>query len=138
MSAAVGAAISATKDVTFNPQMEEEELMNNKNNKVGGEPSRLPNSDDGHENDHEVDDEPEEEEDAKLKSNKELDLGPQFSLKEQLEKDKVYMIFPFFSFFHFSFLSFNFAWLDEEHFFSLILVFFLMRVLFNCSYFCVF
>ena len=132
MSAAVGAAISATKDVTFNPQMEEEELMNNKNNKVGGEPSRLPNSDDGHENDHEVDDEPEEEDDAKLKSNKELDLGPQFSLKEQLEKDKVYMIFLF------SFLSFNFAWLDEEHFFSLILVFFLMRVLFNCSYFFVF
>ena len=120
MSAAVGAAISATKDVTFNPQMEEAELMNNKNNKVGGEPSRLPNSDDGHENDHEVDDEPEEEEDAKLKSNKELDLGPQFSLKEQLEKDKVYMIFLFFLF---SFLSFNFAWLDEENFLSLVFVF---------------
>ena len=31
----------------------------------------------------------EEEDDAKLKSDKELDLGPQFSLKEQLEKDKV-------------------------------------------------
>ncbi|XP_075655702.1 rho GDP-dissociation inhibitor 1-like [Castanea sativa] len=88
MSAAVGAAISATKDVTFNPQMEEEELMNKKNNMVGGEPSRLPNSDNGHENDHEDDDEPEEEDDVKLKSNKELDLGPQFSLKEQLEKDK--------------------------------------------------
>lgn len=92
MSAAVGAAISATKDVTFNPQMEEEEeLMNNKKNKVGGEPSRLPNSDNGYENDHEDYADPEEEDDAKLKSNKELDLGPQFSLKEQLEKDKVYI-----------------------------------------------
>ena len=119
MSAAVGAAISATKDVTFNPQMQEEELRTNKNNKVGGEPSRLPHSDDGHGNDHEDDDEPEEEDDAKLKSNKELDLGPQFSLKEQLEKDKVYMIFLF------SFLS-------------LVFVFFFMRVLFNCSYFFVF
>lgn len=99
MSAAVGAAISATnKDVTYNPQMEEEEHRNNNNNKiVGGEPSRLlPHRDDhdhhGHEDHdeeiHDVDVEHEEEDDAKLKSDKELDLGPQFSLKEQLEKDK--------------------------------------------------
>lgn len=84
MSAAVG-AISATKDVSFNPQMEEEELKNNKNNKVGAEPSHeLPHTDDGRE-----DDELEEEIATKLiKSEKELDLGPQLSLKEQLEKDK--------------------------------------------------
>ena len=92
MSAAVG-AISATKDVAFNLQMEEEELKNNKNSKAGDEvPSHeLPHTeDDGHEDDDDDDDELEEEHAAKLiKSEKELDLGPQVSLKEQLEKDKV-------------------------------------------------
>jgi Rho GDP-dissociation inhibitor len=93
MSAAVG-AISATKDVAFNPQMEEEELKNNRNSKAGDEvPSHeLPHTedDDGHEDDDDDDDELEEEHAAKLiKSEKELDLGPQVSLKEQLEKDKV-------------------------------------------------
>jgi Rho GDP-dissociation inhibitor len=89
MSAAVG-AISATKDVSFNPQMEEEELKNNKNSKTGAEPSHeFPHTDGGHEDDDD-DDEKEEEHVTKLiKSEKELDLGPQISLKEQLEKDKV-------------------------------------------------
>jgi Rho GDP-dissociation inhibitor len=91
MSAAVG-AISATKDVSFNPQMEEEELIkNNKNSKsTGAEPSHeFPHTDGGHEDDDD-DDEKEEEHVTKLiKSEKELDLGPQISLKEQLEKDKV-------------------------------------------------
>ncbi|XP_062164688.1 rho GDP-dissociation inhibitor 1-like [Alnus glutinosa] len=88
MSAAVG-AISATKDVSFNPQMEEEELKNNKNSKTGAEPSHeFPHTDGGHEDDDD-DDEKEEEHVTKLiKSEKELDLGPQISLKEQLEKDK--------------------------------------------------
>lgn len=89
MSAAVG-AISTPKDDNFNCQMEEEELKNNKNNNVGGEPGKLPHSDDGHaDNDINDGDELEEENDAQMKSEKELDLGPQVSLKEQLEKDKV-------------------------------------------------
>ncbi|KAI9070542.1 hypothetical protein K1719_047495 [Acacia pycnantha] len=68
MSAAVG-AVSATKDVTFNPHLEEE-LKNNEAH------------------DTETETEAEEEDDSKLESDRELDLGPQFSLKEQLEKDK--------------------------------------------------
>lgn len=88
MSAVVG-TFTATKDVTFNPQMEEEELKSNKNNNVGGEPVQVPHSDDDHDDIDNDDDEVEEENEAKLKSEKELDLGPQVSLKEQLEKDKV-------------------------------------------------
>lgn len=74
MSATVGAVSSTTKDVSFNPHLEEEELKN-----------QLPyNSDDAEET------EPEEYDDSnRLESDRELDLGPQFSLKEQLEKDKV-------------------------------------------------
>jgi len=87
MSAAVG-AISATKDVTFNPQVEEEELKNNENNNGVAEPSQLLASDNGREDDGEDNDELDEEQDAKLKLEEELDLGPQVSLKEQLEKDK--------------------------------------------------
>lgn len=86
-SAAVG-AISSTRDVTLNPQMEEEELKNNKNNEVEGETGQLPHGDDD-----QGDDELEEEDDAELKFGKEFDLGPQFSLKEQLEKDKVRFFF---------------------------------------------
>ncbi|KAJ7979132.1 rho GDP-dissociation inhibitor 1-like [Quillaja saponaria] len=83
MSATIG-AVSATKDVTFNPQLEEE-LKNKSKDKVGvnGEPNKLSNignNDDEHE--------PEEDDDSRLESDRELDLGPQFSLKEQLEKDK--------------------------------------------------
>lgn len=73
MSAAVG-AVSTTKDVSFNAHLEEEH-KNKGTNKVGV------NYDEAEEI---VPDEDEEEE-PKL----ELDLGPQFSLKEQLEKDKV-------------------------------------------------
>ncbi|XP_041010012.1 rho GDP-dissociation inhibitor 1-like [Juglans microcarpa x Juglans regia] len=87
MSAVVG-TFTATKDVTFNPQMEEEELKSNKNNNVGGEPVQVPHSDDDHDDIDDDGDELEEENEAKLKSEKELDLGPQVSLKEQLEKDK--------------------------------------------------
>lgn len=72
MSAAVG-AVSTTKDVSFNAHLEEEH-KNKGTNKVGV------NYDEAEEI---VPDEDEEEE-PKL----ELDLGPQFSLKEQLEKDK--------------------------------------------------
>ncbi|KAJ7957297.1 rho GDP-dissociation inhibitor 1-like [Quillaja saponaria] len=83
MSAAVG-AVSATKDVTFNSQLEEE-LKNKSMDKVGvdGETNKLPYLDDN-DDQHE----PEEDDDSRLESDKELDLGPQFSLKEQLEKDK--------------------------------------------------
>lgn len=68
MSAAVG-AVSATKDLPFNPHLEEE-LENNEAQ------------------DTEIETEAEEDDDSKLESDRELDLGPQFSLKEQLEKDK--------------------------------------------------
>lgn len=74
MSAALG-AVSATKDVSFNVHLEEEH-KNKGTNKVDGA-----NYDDVEEI---VLDEDEEEE-----HKVELDLGPQFSLKEQLEKDKV-------------------------------------------------
>jgi len=77
MSAAVG-AVSTTKDVSFNAHLEEEH-KNKGTNKVDV------NYDDAEEI---VADEDEEEE-PKL----ELDLGPQFSLKEQLEKDKVSFFF---------------------------------------------
>ncbi|CAI8618533.1 unnamed protein product [Vicia faba] len=73
MSAAVG-AVSATKDVSFNVHLEEEN-KNKGTKKVDGV-----NYDDVEEI---VLDEDEEEE-----HKVELDLGPQFSLKEQLEKDK--------------------------------------------------
>jgi len=80
MSAAVGAAVSATKDVTFNPQLEEEEIKNNNNNVIISEAKQLPHRNDGHEDDHD--------ELKEVKNEEDLDLGPQFSLKEQLEKDK--------------------------------------------------
>ncbi|XP_057421740.1 rho GDP-dissociation inhibitor 1-like [Lotus japonicus] len=75
MSAAVG-AVSTTKDVTFNAHLEEE-LKNKGINKVDEEQDQLLYNDAAEETEL-------EEEDSKL----ELDLGPQFSLKEQLEKDK--------------------------------------------------
>jgi len=77
MSAAVG-AVSTTKDVSFNAHLEEEHKSKG-TNKVGV------NYDDA----EEIVPDEEEEEEPKL----ELDLGPQFSLKEQLEKDKVSFFF---------------------------------------------
>lgn len=101
MSAAVG-AISAAKEVTFKSQTNEEEQLkdNNKNNSsktliAGGEPDQLENSDrvqqeDVDNNTDSGDEDPEDEDDlSKLKSESQLHLGPQFSLMEQLEKDKV-------------------------------------------------
>lgn len=83
MSAAVG-AVSATKGVPFNAHLEDD----HKNNNVGGEPDQLPYDDTAEET--------EAEEDSKL----ELDLGPQFSIKEQFDKDKV-SFFLLCSYFHF-------------------------------------
>jgi len=70
MSAAVGAVSSTTNDVPYNTRLEEQE-------------DDAPNSisDDAEETEPEDDDD------------KELDLGPQFTLKEQLEKDKVCIFF---------------------------------------------
>ncbi|KAH1226918.1 Rho GDP-dissociation inhibitor 1 [Glycine max] len=67
----------------------EEELKNNNNNNnnVGGESDQPPYNE-GANSDVAEETEPEEDDDSKLESNKELDLGPQFTLKEQLEKDK--------------------------------------------------
>ncbi|XVF84502.1 hypothetical protein PTKIN_Ptkin17bG0041900 [Pterospermum kingtungense] len=89
MSAAVG-TLSASKEIGFNKnETENEELRDNKNKKFVDEEAK---NNDHHENadddDHSESTEHDEEDDAKLKSEKELDLGPQFSLKEQLEKDK--------------------------------------------------
>ena len=88
MSAAVG-AVSTTKDVPFKAHVDEEvEIKGTKN--VGGEPDQLPHSDGANYNDDAEETDPdEEEEDTKLESDKEVDLGPQFSLKEHIEKDKV-------------------------------------------------
>ncbi|XP_020229845.1 rho GDP-dissociation inhibitor 1 [Cajanus cajan] len=72
----MSAAVSATKDVPFNL---EEELKNKGTNKVVGETNQVSYNDDAEGT------ESEGEEDPKLEL---LDLGPQFSLKEQLEKDK--------------------------------------------------
>ncbi|XP_057752380.1 rho GDP-dissociation inhibitor 1-like [Arachis stenosperma] len=81
MSTAVGAA-STTKNVLFGANLDEE-ITNKVGN--GGEPGQLPYSDD-----EEEIDEAEEEEDPKLESDKEMDPhpGPQFSLKEHIDKDK--------------------------------------------------
>lgn len=90
MSAAVG-AVSSTKDVAFSAHLEED----HKNKQVVGELDQLPYSDCAKYDDAEETDQlEEEEEDSKL----ELDLGPQFSLKEQLEKDKVSFFFKYFFF----------------------------------------
>ncbi|OIW18030.1 hypothetical protein TanjilG_07614 [Lupinus angustifolius] len=87
MSAAVG-AVSATKDVTFNAHLEEE-LKNNGTDKVSNQQDQGPHSDGANYDEEAAEEtEPEEDEECKLESDKELDLGPQFSLKEQLEKDK--------------------------------------------------
>lgn len=67
MSAMVGSL--STKDVKFNPR--DEEIDRTMNEREGEEEII------------------EEDEDDKLKPEREMDLGPQFSLKEQLEKDKV-------------------------------------------------
>lgn len=97
MSAAVGAVSSTTKDVPYNPHLEEEPKNkgpdNNNNNVVGSgvEPDSdggAANSDDAEETEAEEDDD-----DSRLESNRELDLGPQITLKEQLEKDKVCFFF---------------------------------------------
>ena len=76
MSAAVGAVSSSTKEVSFNTHLEEEL----KNKGVNS---------DGANTDHTEETETEDDDDSKLETDRELDLGPQFSLKEQLEKDKV-------------------------------------------------
>lgn len=109
MSAAVG-AISATKDVTFSSQREEEELVKNddmKNTAALGDDqpslSQLPEGDEHNAEEGDLDEE--DDEAAALKSEKELVLGPQFSLKEQLEKDKVCVHFSSVFFFFPSFFN---------------------------------
>ncbi|KAG2409606.1 Rho GDP-dissociation inhibitor [Vigna angularis] len=74
----MSAAVSATKDVPFNSQLEEDLKNKGTNNKVVGEADRVPYTEDAEGTESEA------EEDPKLK----LDLGPRFSLKEQIEKDK--------------------------------------------------
>lgn len=94
MFAAVG-AVSTTKGVPFNPHLEEE-LKNKGMNEVGGEPDQLPYSDSANSDDAEETEPEEDDDDSRLESDRELDLGPQFSLKEQLEKDKVRFFFQMF------------------------------------------
>ncbi|KAL6188904.1 hypothetical protein ACLB2K_040295 [Fragaria x ananassa] len=87
MSAAVE-AMSATKDVGFTSQVQEVEFKNdtNRNKDEGGKPS-LHHRDENDELKDEVDPD-EEDELTTLKCDKELAIGPKFSLKEQLDKDK--------------------------------------------------
>ncbi|KAG4156760.1 hypothetical protein ERO13_D02G017100v2 [Gossypium hirsutum] len=91
-SAAVG-TFSASKQIGFNKNEtkagEEEELRDEKNKKFidDNDEEAINNGDEPHDDQHEEEEEYDDD-DAKLKSEKELDLGPQFSLKEQLEKDK--------------------------------------------------
>jgi Rho GDP-dissociation inhibitor len=79
MFSAVGAMSNKTKDVSFNVHLEEEH-KNKGTNKV---------SDENYDDVEQIELDEDEEEEPKL----ELDLGPQFSLKEQLEKDKVRFFF---------------------------------------------
>ncbi|XP_048333705.2 rho GDP-dissociation inhibitor 1 [Ziziphus jujuba] len=88
MSATVG-AISSAKEVNFNSQTNEEELKK----PSGGEPADQPRNgetaiEDGLDNDFGDDPDDDEDDLSKLKSETHLRLGPQFSIKEQLEKDK--------------------------------------------------
>lgn len=93
MSTAVR-AFSASKELAFSNEKENVELnkstttttTNIKAAVAHDEAEKGINVDDHEEEVDVVDD---EEDDDKLKSKKELDLGPQVSLKEQLEKDKV-------------------------------------------------
>lgn len=77
MSAAVGGVSSTTKEsVSYTPPHLEED-------------SDAPNN-----SDDAIDEtETEDDDDSRLESDRELDLGPQFTLKEQLEKDKACFLF---------------------------------------------
>lgn len=102
MSAVLG-AISGSKGIAFNPaEMEKEEEKQSDKNDLG-EKTELPHGDEAGnlgrkfsyasicsaENDEDGDeDDTEEDNDAKSELEKNLDLGPQVSLKDQLEKDK--------------------------------------------------
>nr|KJB27879.1 hypothetical protein B456_005G021000 [Gossypium raimondii] len=92
-SAAVG-TFSASKQIGFNKNEtkagEEEELRDEKNKKFidDNDEEAINNGGKPHDDQHDEEEEDDDDDDAKLKSEKELDLGPQFSLKEQLEKDK--------------------------------------------------
>ncbi|KAA8548326.1 hypothetical protein F0562_000010 [Nyssa sinensis] len=81
---AIAGAISASQDISFSSEMEKKEEQKKKNNNMNDEEAE----ENGNNRDNDDKDEKEEEDHTKLKSDKELDLGPQFSLKEQLEKDK--------------------------------------------------
>ncbi|KAE8702972.1 Rho GDP-dissociation inhibitor 1 [Hibiscus syriacus] len=82
MSSAVAGSFSASKQIGFQGKNEsEEELGDEKNKKFGGDDDEANNNGDDEHNDDDDDDD-------RMKSEKELDIGPQFSLKEQLEKDK--------------------------------------------------
>ncbi|KAE8730835.1 Rho GDP-dissociation inhibitor 1 [Hibiscus syriacus] len=74
MSSAVVGTFSASKQIGFKEKDE-------KNKKLVDDDVEANNNGDDEHNDDDDDD-------SKVKSDKELDLGPQFSLKEQLEKDK--------------------------------------------------
>lgn len=79
--------MSAAVSSTTTPHLEEELKTKATDNNVGVEPDQPPHSD-GANSDVAEETEPEEDDDSKLESDRELDLGPQFTLKEQLEKDK--------------------------------------------------
>lgn len=85
MSAAIGTSSASKDNMGFNNGVEIEELMKKKikNLKATG------NEVEEEEEDEEEEEEQEHESDSKLiKSVKQLDIGPQVSFKEHLEKDK--------------------------------------------------
>jgi len=87
----MSAAVSSTTS-HFVEELKNKATDNNDN--VGGEPEQAPYSDSAN-SDVAEETEPEEDDDSKLESDRELDIGPQITLKEQLEKDKVRASFPF-------------------------------------------
>ena len=98
MSAVLGAITAAAREMSFSAKKDEEEVKNKKSLSTKfGEKIEVQNNESDHdENIYESCDEAEEEDQAdltKLESQKELHLGPLFSLKEQLEKDKVSFCF---------------------------------------------
>ncbi|XP_027920736.1 rho GDP-dissociation inhibitor 1-like [Vigna unguiculata] len=85
----MSAAVSSTTSSHFVEELKNKptDTNNNKNN-VGGEPEQPPYSDSANSDVAEETEPEEDDDDSKLESDRELDIGPQITLKEQLEKDK--------------------------------------------------
>lgn len=86
MSAAIGTSSASKDNMGFNNGVEIEELMKKKIKNLKATGNEVEEEE---EEDEEEEEEQEHESDSKLiKSVKQLDIGPQVSFKEHLEKDK--------------------------------------------------